>query len=211
MINLVWDYIARNQSLLLQLVIEHVHIVFLALTFGVLLGIFLGLLAAYYKSLANIILPCAQIMMTVPSIALIGMLLPFLGIGFRNGLVALTLYSLLPIIRNTYTGVKEIQPSIIEAASGMGLAESRILWRIKIPLALPVICAGVRIAVVMIVGIAVIAAFIGAGGLGELIFRGISMGRSEMIITGAIFVSIIAISLDVFLGRVEKILMTRQT
>ena len=211
MIDLVWRYIAGNQSYLLELVIEHAHLVFLALIFGVLLGIFLGLLSAYYESLASIILPFAQIMMTVPSIALIGMLLPFLGIGFRNGLVALTLYSLLPIIRNTYTGIKEIQPSILEAASGMGLTERKILWRIKIPLALPVICAGVRTAIVMIVGIAAIAAYIGAGGLGELIFRGISRTRPEMIITGAIFVSIMAISLDILLGRVEKILMTRQT
>ncbi len=206
----MWEYMVRNQDYLVRLIIEHAQLVLFALILGVVIGITLGLLATYFKPLAGIILPFAQVMMTVPSIALIGLLLPLLGIGFTNGLVALTLYSLLPIIRNTYTGIKEISPTVIEAASGMGLTERRILQRIKIPLALPVIFAGVRTAIVMIVGIAAIASYIGAGGLGELIFRGISRSRPVMIMTGAFLIATMAISLDLILGWIERKLLARQ-
>ncbi len=207
----IFEYISNNPTYLTTLVREHAHLVFSALVFGILVGVCLGLLASYYKQLANIILPFAQIMMTVPSIALIGILIPVFGIGFKNGLVVLILYSLLPIIRNTYTGIKEISPGILEAASGMGMTERRILLKIKIPLALPVIFAGVRTAIVMIVGIAAIVSYVGAGGLGQLIFRGISRSRPDMILTGAFFVAVMAISLDLVLGWIERRLMARQT
>jgi osmoprotectant transport system permease protein len=205
------EYISNNPEYLQRLVGEHAKLVFSALLLGTLAGVSFGLLASYKKRFADVILPCAQIMMTVPSIALIGMLLPILGIGFRNGLAALTLYSLLPIIRNTYTGIQEISPSVLEAAKGMGLTEQRILFRIKIPLAMPVIFAGIRTAIVMIVGIAAIASYVGAGGLGELIFRGISRSRPDMIIAGAFFVAVMAISLDIILGWFERKLLARQT
>jgi osmoprotectant transport system permease protein len=207
----VWVYIAGNQDYLKNLVLQHAHLVLFAILFGIIIGVTLGLLASYYKPVAAVVLPFAQIMMTVPSIALIGILLPITGIGFKNALVALVLYSLLPIIRNTYTGIKEINPSILEAASGMGLSEGRILWRIKLPLVMPVVFAGIRTAIVMIVGIGAIAAYVGAGGLGDLIFRGISRGRPVMILTGALFISIIAISLDIVMGWIERKLMARQT
>jgi len=207
----VWEYITSNQDYLIRLMIQHAHLVFFAIVLGVVIGITLGFLSAYYKPVAAVVLPFAQIMMTVPSIALIGILLPFVGLGFNNGLVALTLYSLLPIIRNTYTGLNEISPSILEAARGMGLSERRILWRIKLPLVLPVVFAGIRTAIVMIVGIGAIASYVGAGGLGDLIFRGIARMRPVMILTGAIFISIIAIFLDIIMGWIERKLIARQT
>lgn len=207
----VWEYIANNQDYLINLTIQHAHLVLFAIFFGVVIGITLGFLSAYYKPVAAVVLPFAQIMMTVPSIALIGILLPVVGLGFNNGLVALTLYSLLPIVRNTYTGLNEINPSILEAAKGMGLSEKRILWRIKLPLVLPVVFAGIRTAIVMIVGIGAIASYVGAGGLGDLIFRGIARMRPVMILTGAIFISTIAICLDIVMGWIERKLIARQT
>ena len=207
----LWEYIFARREMILELFIEHMHLVLLAVLLAILLGVILGLLATYYKSLANVILPFTQIMMTVPSIALMALLLPLLGIGFKNALTALIIYSLLPIVSNTYTGIKEINPSILEAAKGMGLSERRILYRIKLPLAFPVILAGIRTAIVMVVGIAAIASYIGAGGLGEFIFRGISNTNPNMILTGAIFVSILAIALDYGLGWFEKYLIARQS
>lgn len=206
----VWTYISNNQDYLLNLMVQHAHLVLFAILMGIIIGVTLGFLASYYKPVAAVVLPFAQIMMTVPSIALIGILLPIVGLGFYNGLVALTLYSLLPIIRNTYTGLNEINPSILEAAKGMGLSEKRIFWKIKLPLVLPVVFAGIRTAIVMIVGIGAIASYVGAGGLGDLIFRGIARMRPVMILTGAIFISMIAISLDIIMGWVERKLQARQ-
>ena len=206
----VWEYITAHQEYIKELMVQHAQLVLLAILLGIVIGITLGFLAAYYKPVAGVALPFAQIMMTVPSIALISILLPVVGIGFKNAVIVLVLYSLLPIIRNTYTGIKEINPSILEAAGGMGLSEGRILWRIKLPLVLPVVFAGIRTAIVMIVGIAAIAAYVAAGGLGDLIFNGIARMRPVMIITGALFISIIAISLDIIFGWIERKLMARQ-
>ncbi|KUO53161.1 MAG: choline ABC transporter permease [Desulfitibacter sp. BRH_c19] len=205
------DYMIRRQDAIIELVIDHAGLVFLAVLVAIVLGITLGLFCSYNEKLANVILPFTQIMMTVPSIALMALLLPILGIGFRNALVALIVYSLLPIVRNTYVGIKNIEPDILEAAKGMGMTEISILSRIKVPMSLPVIIAGIRTAVVMVVGIGAIASYIGARGLGELIFRGISRTNPQMIITGAILIAILAIVADYGLGWLEKRMIKRQS
>jgi osmoprotectant transport system permease protein len=163
-----------------------------------------GILISYYTGAAMTVLAVCQILMTIPSMAMLGFMVPLFGIGFTTGVVALILYSLLPIVRNTYTGIKEISPAVVESAVGMGMTEWRILTRIKIPLARPVIMAGIRTATVMITGIAAIAAYVGAGGLGELIFQGISRTQEPMIIVGALGVSIIALSFDFILSWGER-------
>jgi len=207
----LWEYMSMRKDLIMELTGEHIWLVLAAVAIAIVIGIVLGLLATYYRGLAGIILPFTQIMMTVPSIALLALLIPLLSIGFTNALVALVVYSLLPIVNNTYTGIKEIDPGIIEAARGMGLTEWRILLRIKIPLAMPVILAGVRTATVMITGIAAIASYIGAGGLGEFIFQGIRRTNRNMIITGSIMVSILAVIADFGLKHVENRLLSRQS
>jgi len=207
----LWGFFVQRQDVIKQLAVEHIWIVSAAIVIAIVTGVTLGLLASYYSPLANIILPFTQVMMTVPSIALLALLIPIFGTGFLNGLVALVMYSLLPIVRNTYTGIAGSDPSVIEAARGMGLTEGRILLKIKIPFAMPVILAGVRTATVMVIGIAAIVSVIGAGGLGELIFRGISRSYRDMVLAGAIMISLLAVTADYGLGILERYLRVRQS
>lgn len=200
----LWEYMAARWPQILNLTWEHLWLVLLAVLLAVVIGMFLGILMSYYPRVAQIGLGTASIIMTIPSLALLVLLIPLLHIGFWPALVGLVLYSLLPIMRNTYTGLREVDPAILEAARGLGLTEGQILYRIKFPLALPVIMAGVRTSVVMAVGIAAIAHTIGGGGLGQFIFQGISRTNPRMILTGAIMISIIAIVADYLLGWLEK-------
>ncbi len=198
------DYISRRSDLILELMLEHLWLVILTLIIAVTISVTIGIIISYYESLAQTVLGICQVLMVIPSMAMLAFMVPLFGIGFTTGVVALVLYSLLPVVRNTYTGIRELDPAIVEAAKGMGMTERRILFKIKIPLARPVIMAGVRTAAVMMIGIAAIAAYVGAGGLGELIFSGISRGHQPMIIAGAIGVSIIAIAFDYLLYYGEK-------
>ena len=179
----------------------------LAGVIAIVVGVALGIAITYNKEAAGIVLGICQVLMVIPSFAMLGFLIPFFGIGFTSGVIALILYSLLPVTRNTYIGIQEIPPSILEAAKGMGMSKAAVLIKIKIPLALPVIMAGFRTAVVMIVGIGAIAAYIGAGGLGEMIFQGISRTQPTRIIAGAIFISIITLLADFILGKAEDKLL----
>ncbi len=198
------SYVQRRGDLLGELVLEHLWLVIISVSIAVVLSVFLGVLISYKASLAATVLTICQILMTIPSMAMLGFMVPLFGIGFTTGVIALILYSLLPIVRNTYTGIKEISPAVVESAVGMGMTEWRVLTKIKIPLARPVIMAGIRTATVMVVGIAAIAAYVGAGGLGELIFQGISRSNEPMIIIGAIGVSIIALAFDFILSWGER-------
>lgn len=197
-------YVGRRSDLIWDLLLEHLWLVIVSIAIAVVVAILLGIIISYRASMAMTVLTICQILMTVPSIAMLAFLVPFFGIGFTTGVVALILYSLLPIVRNTYTGIKEISPAVVESAVGMGMTEWRVLTKIKIPLARPVIMAGIRTATVMIVGIGAIAAYVGAGGLGELIFQGISRTHEPMIIVGAIGVSIIALIFDFVLSWGER-------
>lgn len=200
----VIGYMIHRSEMVQRLFLEHLWLIVVSVGIAILVGVFLGVLISYFKFLASPVITICQVLMTVPSIAMLGLLLPFFGIGFQTGVIALILYSLLPIVRNTHSGIAEIDQAIIESARGMGMKDYRILFKVKLPLAFPVIMAGIRTATVMVVGIGAIAAYIGAGGLGELIFNGISRTNPPMIITGAIFVSIIAVAFDLLLGWAER-------
>jgi osmoprotectant transport system permease protein len=200
----VASYLSRRGDLVWELLLEHLWLVLVSIGIAIVVSVVVGILISYYTGAAMTVLAVCQILMTIPSMAMLGFMVPLFGIGFTTGVVALILYSLLPIVRNTYTGIKEISPAVVESAVGMGMTEWRILTRIKIPLARPVIMAGIRTATVMITGIAAIAAYVGAGGLGELIFQGISRTQEPMIIVGALGVSIIALSFDFILSWGER-------
>jgi osmoprotectant transport system permease protein len=167
---------------------------------GVVLTVILYVLYLFGERAAEPVLYVAGIMLTFPSIGLFGLFIPLFGIGFMNAAVALILYAQLPILRNTYTGIKEVPSAIIEAGRGMGMTEFQILYKVKLPMTVPVIMAGVRVSMVMIVGIAAIAKLIGVLCLGKYIFDGIGIGSDPMVITGAVGVSIFALLVDGLLG-----------
>lgn len=206
-----WNYVLSHPDKILEWTLQHLYIVLVAnasaAIFGVLIGIYIS--GKGRERIADTVIYFASIMMTIPSLALYGFLMGILSalslpsIGFLPVVIALTLYGLLPIIRNTYTAIREVDPAMIEAGRGMGMSETQILTKIKLPLAVPVIMAGLRQAVVMNIGIAAIGAYIGAGGLGQPIFRGIANYRTDLIIVGAVFVSLLAIVIDALMGGLE--------
>jgi osmoprotectant transport system permease protein len=189
-----------------RLTLQHLYLTGIAMGFAILVGVSLGVLLSRFRWLATPILGTASIIQTIPSLAILGFMIPLLGIGVRPAIAALFLYALLPIIRNTYTSVIGIAPALIESATGMGMTRRQILVSVRLPLALPVIMAGIRTSTVICVGIATLCAFIGAGGLGTLIFRGISMVKNEVILAGAIPAALLALALDFLLGRLEALL-----
>lgn len=206
-------YLATHWAYVGQLALEHVRIVLLANGLAIVIGLVVGIFVSKKgrEGLAELVLYVAGILLTVPSLALYGILMAVLkslglmSIGIVPVVIALTLYGLLPILRNTTTAVRGIDPAMIEAGRGMGMSERQILWRVRLPLAVPVIMAGLRQAIVMNVGIAAIGAYIGAGGLGQLIFRGIANTRPDLVLVGALAVSVLAIGFDVTLGAVERL------
>lgn len=200
-----FEYISKNYMQVLTLLIEHLKLTAISVGLAILIGVPLGILIAYSKNANKPILAAANIIQAIPSMALLGFMIPFLGIGKVPSIVAVVLYSLLPIIKNTYTGIESINPQTIEAAKGIGLTPMQILFKVKIPLALPVIMAGVRIASVTAVGLMTVAAYIGAGGLGYLVFSGIRTVNNNQILAGAIPACILALLVDFVLGAVEKL------
>ncbi|MEM8505572.1 MAG: ABC transporter permease [Cyanobacteria bacterium P01_D01_bin.1] len=186
----------------------HLLITFVTLIFAVLISIPLGILITRVRSLYDPVIKLAGMLYTVPSLAMFGVLVPFLGIGFPPAIVALTLYSLLAIIRNTAVGINGVDQSIIEAARGMGMRNSSILMKVELPLALPVIFAGIRIATVSTISLATLASFFGATSLGNLIFEGISAGgtRNDKVVAGAIGAALLAILFDQVISRIERVL-----
>lgn len=188
---------------------EHIILVGMAILIAIVTGVSIGIYLTVNDTLAETVLAAASILLTIPSLALFGIMIPFFsiighGIGFVPALTALVLYSLLPIIRNTYTGIKNVDPNVIDAANGLGMKKMQRLIQVEIPNGLPVMMAGIRTAVVMNIGIGVIAAFIGAGGLGSLIVQGISRGDMYSIVAGAVLVSLLAIIADTILLVLQK-------
>ena len=202
------DFLLSRWRDILYLTYEHLLLVLIAMAISIVLGLAVGILITQNKMLASLVLSLASILMTIPSLALFSLLLPLLGIGTAPAIVGLVAYTQLPIIRNVYVGITTIDPSIIEAARGMGLTNSKILRRIQIPLAIPAAMVGIRTAVVMGIGIGAIASYIGAGGLGTFIFQGISRTNDYMVITGAILISLIAILADKYLGKLQNRLVS---
>lgn len=203
----VWHFMLQNHIEVAELTFEHLWLVGISILLAVAIGIPLGILITRRPVLSKPVLGAANIIQTVPSLALFGFLLPAPWIGERAdrlAILALTLYSLLPVIRNTYTGIRNVDPAVVEAGRGLGLTDRQLLLKVQLPLALGVIIAGVRVAAVISVGLATIAAAIGAGGLGEYIFRGLAMVNNQVILAGAIPAALLAILADVSLGWLEK-------
>jgi osmoprotectant transport system permease protein len=201
-----------NHAEVLELTLEHLWLVGVAMLLATLAGIPTGILLARRPRLEKPVLAGANIVETIPSLALFGLLLPVPWLGARAdrlAILALALYALLPIIRNTYEGITGVDRAIIEAGRGMGLTDRQLLFQVQLPLALSVILAGVRVATVLCVGVATIAAAIGAGGLGEYIFRGLAMVNNNLILAGAIPAALLALGADFLLGLAERKLRPR--
>ncbi len=198
------EFLMSRWPTILSLTLEHLLIVFIAMVISIALGVSVGILITKNKVAAQIVLNFTNILMTIPSLALFSLLIPVLGIGKIPAIVGLVAYTQLPIVRNVYTGMMTINPSILEAARGMGLTEKKILRTIKIPLAFPAMMSGIRTATVMGIGIGAIAGYIGAGGLGVYIFQGISRSNDQMVIVGAVIISLISILTDRFLGGLQR-------
>lgn len=200
-------YFWERRIEILSLTAEHVVLVAVSTVLAVSIGVPLGILLTRRPRLARPILGFAGVVQTVPSLALFGFLIPLPligGIGARTAIVALIVYALLPILRNTHAGIRSVDPAIVEAATGLGMTGRQRLWWVELPLALPVVLAGVRIAIVVSIGLATIAAAIGAGGLGVLIYRGIAIVDNRLILAGAVPAALLALAVDFLLGALER-------
>src|SRR6201986_1749921 len=201
----LWDFVQQQSDKLATQTLQHIWLTFISLFLAVLVGLPLGILIARKRKLSGAVLGVAGVLQTIPSIALLGFMIPLLGIGPKPAIVALLLYALLPIIRNTYTGITGVDGAVKEAAVAMGMSKWQILTKVELPLAMPVILAGIRTATVITVGVATLASYIAAGGLGEFIFGGISLNNTNMILAGAIPAALLAIVFDFLLPRLKKL------
>lgn len=201
----VVDVFQERKAQLLAALLEHIQISFIALFFAVLIAIPLGIYLTNKKKIAESIIGVSAVLQTIPSLALLGLLIPLFGIGKVPAIIALVVYALLPILRNTYTGINEVDPSLKEAALAMGMNRSKRLVKVELPLAMPVMMAGIRTAMVLIVGTATLAALIGAGGLGDIILLGIDRNNTALILIGAIPAAILALIFDVALKKLETL------
>jgi osmoprotectant transport system permease protein len=202
-----WTFFIEHRAEILEATGNHLFLVVIAMCFAIAISVPLGMLLVHRKTLRNIALGLASIFQTIPSLALFGFLIPIPfvgGVGRRTAIIALVLYALLPILRNTYVGLTGIDPAVLEAAEAMGMTQSQILWRVRLPLARSVILAGIRTATIITIGVATIAAAIGAGGLGTFIFRGVAMVSDAVILAGAVPAALLAIAADFLLGWLER-------
>ena len=203
----VWQFMTQNRLEVVELTLEHLWLVGISTLIAVVIGVPLGIIITRWPALNKPILGGANVIQTIPSLALFGFLLPAPWFGERAdrmAIFALTLYALLPLIRNTYAGIKGVDPAVVEAGRGMGMTDRQLLFQVQLPLALGVIIAGIRVATVISVGLATIAAAIGAGGLGEYIFRGLAMVSNAVILAGAIPAAILALLADFAFGLLER-------
>ena len=201
------QFYLQNQHEFLKLTLEHLMLVGVSIGIALVIGVPLGIALTRKPALSPPVIGLANLFQTIPSLALFGFLIPIPligGIGARTAIVALVLYALLPIIRNTYAGIRGVDPAVREAGRGMGMSERQLLLQVEIPLAFGVILAGIRVATVIGVGIATIAAFVGAGGLGEYIFRGVATVNNTLILAGAVPAALMALAADFLLGRLER-------
>ncbi len=196
------DYLRANIDTIASATLRHVYITVTAVIISIVIGVSIGMLIAKRKRLASIIIGIAGIIYTIPSLALLGILVSFVGFGIKPTIIALVLYSQLMIIRNTYVGINSVDPAIVEASTGMGMTRFQLLRMVELPLALPIIMAGVKNIAVMTIGIAAIAALIGAGGLGGLIYKGIFRVDYKLILSGVIVMSLLSIASEFLLGKV---------
>jgi osmoprotectant transport system permease protein len=208
----VFRFMWHNHGQVMELTLEHLRLVGFSTLFAMIIGIPLGIVIAHRPRFNKPVLASANIIQTIPSLALFGFLLPVPWLGERSdrlAILALTLYALLPIIRNSFTGIRGVDAAVVEAGRGMGLTESQLLFQVELPLAASVILSGVRVAVVISVGLATIAAAIGAGGLGEFIYSGLAMVDNTVILAGAIPAALLALVADFGVGWLERRLAPR--
>ncbi|HEU5138503.1 MAG TPA: ABC transporter permease [Bacillales bacterium] len=198
------QYTADNWGYILELTWDHILMVLVAVVLALIVGIPLGIISARFEKAAPVILNFANFVQITPSLALLAVMLLFFGLGFMAAVAALFLYSLLPIIRNTYVGLREVDPHLLEAGKGFGMTTLQLLTKVQLPLSFPFLMAGLRVASVIAVGVASIAPYVGADGLGELIIAGISTQNTVKIYAGAIPAALLAILADIFLGLTEK-------
>lgn len=209
MIREILTLLVERKDFFFNLIVQHLMISAITISIAGFLGLLLGILISQYEKLSSFILGTTNIIYTIPSISLLGFLIPFTGIGNTTAIIALTVYALLPMVRNTYTGIKVIDKEILEAAKGMGSTSWQILYKIKLPLAVPVIVSGMRNMVVMTIALTGIASFIGAGGLGVAIYRGITTNNTAMTLSGSLLIALTALTFDGLFGILEKITKRR--
>ena len=204
MLSETWSLIVNQSDFFTDLMIQHLEISLISVVFAIIIGLGLGIFISEYPK-NKWVLAIVNLIYTIPSIALFGFLIPVSGVGNTSAVIALTIYGLLPMVRNTYTGIRTIDDRIIEAAKGMGSTDLQILLKIKLPLALPHIMSAIRNMAVMTIALAGIASFMGAGGLGVAIYRGITTNNMPLIVAGSVLISVLAICIDLILGYFEKI------
>lgn len=192
----VLQYVSENADKILELTLQHLQVTFTAIGLAILVAVPLGIVLVRYKKFSNPVIGVVGVLQTIPSLALLAIMIPLFGIGFKPAVAALFLYSLLPILRNTYTGLNEVTYTMVKAARGMGMTRTQIIFKIQVPIAMPVIIAGIRTAAMICVGTATLAALIGFGGLGALIYSGIQQINNTYIIVGAFFSALLALVID---------------
>ncbi len=210
MFNEVISLFAERPGFFLELTLQHLWISGISILFAAAIGISLGVLISEHQRASGAVIGVTNVIYTIPSIALLGFLIPLSGIGDTTAIIALTIYGLLPMVRGTYTGIINIDPSITEASRGMGSTDFQTLYRVKLPIAAPVILSSLKNMVVMTIALAGIASFIGAGGLGVAIYRGITTNNPAMIIAGSILIAGLALILDFTINRIEKYIVKKR-
>lgn len=207
----MFDLFMVQKEWFFQLLIEHIYIVLLSCFIAMIIGGIIGIFIAEYNKYAKVILTVVNALYTIPSIAMLGFLIPLCGIGNNTAITAMTIYALLPMVRNTYTGISTIDESIVELAVGLGSTKAQVLYKVKLPLAMPIIIAGIRSMIVMTVALTGIASFVGAGGLGVAIYRGITTNNNNLMLLGGILVAILAIVIDLLCNVIERDLLSRKS
>lgn len=204
MIDTILEFFQANGADLFQLTVEHIGISAISVGLGMIVAVPLGVLLTRTDKLATVVMAISSILQTIPSLALLALMVPLFGVGVLPAVIALFLYSLMPILRNTYYGIKNVDPDLVDAAKGMGMTSWQILRKVEIPQASGIIMTGIRLSTVYVIAWATLASYIGAGGLGDFIFNGLSIYIPELIISGAVAVMVIALIADYLLGLVEK-------
>lgn len=210
MLKNMYHLLIERNDFFIKLLIEHLRISMVAIVIAIAAGMLIGIIISEYQKISKLTLGVIHFTYTLPSISLLGFLIPFSGIGNTTAIIALTVYALLPIVTNTYTGFQNIDPQVLEAAKAMGSTRMQILYKIKLPLAIPVIMSGIRNMVTMTIALAGISSFIGAGGLGVAIYRGITTNNASMTMVGSLLIALLAILMDVLLGALEKMLSSHR-
>ena len=198
------EFIASQGSEVIRLLWEHIYVSLISLGLGVIVAVPLGILLSQVPKVANVVISIVSVLQTIPTLALLALMIPFLGVGKVPAIVALFIYSLLPILRNTYLGMSNVNPDLLDAAKGMGLKRMQIIRQVQLPLAVPVIMAGIRLSTVYVIAWTTLASYIGGGGLGDMIFNGLNLFRPDLILGGTIPVTILAVVVDLVMARIEE-------